>query len=364
MSGSIAMVQSPILYMSEYLSNKIRVLSALLILMVLYIHMYYTEGSGNLFILENIVGGGFCSVAVPLFYLISGYLFFLKVPDGLFSIVQKMKKRCRTLLIPYLVANILTFLFYALLNVITWKMPAIDKVVNFKVLDVLMEKGLWATLELVFIAPPIAFQLWFVKYLMVVILFSPLIYFALKYAVTKTVYIRLAVAILLVVFIYGHTMLARTVFWFVAGGLFAMARTGIENKRYGKFTTAFITALYVFLSVGAATGILAPEWKRYIPLVGVPAIWLLYDLVADYNRKAVEGELVLFFSKYTFFVYLCHEPLLNIFKKTPLLISRSETMFIASYLIIPILFYLAACLLGYCCRSIAPRLYSIYTGGR
>ena len=52
--------------MTEYHSNILRVLSVLLILMVLYIHMYYTEGSGNLVILENMIGGGFSTVAVPI----------------------------------------------------------------------------------------------------------------------------------------------------------------------------------------------------------------------------------------------------------------------------------------------------------
>lgn len=89
------------LSMTEYISTKIKVLSALLILMVLYIHMYYTEAAENLLVLQKIVGGGLCSVAVPLFYLISGYLFFIKVPKGLTSIFEKLKKRCRTLLIPY-----------------------------------------------------------------------------------------------------------------------------------------------------------------------------------------------------------------------------------------------------------------------
>ena len=77
--------------MTEYVSDKIKLLSALLILMVVYIHMYYTEADGNLLVLQKIVGGGICSVAVPLFYLISGYLFFIKVPNGRASIFDKLK---------------------------------------------------------------------------------------------------------------------------------------------------------------------------------------------------------------------------------------------------------------------------------
>lgn len=65
--------------MTTYLSKKFKILSAISILMVLYIHMYYTEGK-SLPILQIIEGtmGQYCLVAVPLFYLISGYFFFSK----------------------------------------------------------------------------------------------------------------------------------------------------------------------------------------------------------------------------------------------------------------------------------------------
>jgi surface polysaccharide O-acyltransferase-like enzyme len=36
---------------------------------------------------------GLC--AVPLFYIISGYLFFYKVPAGIHSIFEKIKKRIK-----------------------------------------------------------------------------------------------------------------------------------------------------------------------------------------------------------------------------------------------------------------------------
>lgn len=107
--------------MTTYLSQKFKILSAISILMVLYIHMYYTEGK-SLPILQIIEGtmGQYCLVAVPLFYLISGYLFFLKMPEGIHSIPGKLRKRVRTLLIPYIIANILTFAFYVALNMLIW----------------------------------------------------------------------------------------------------------------------------------------------------------------------------------------------------------------------------------------------------
>ena len=352
--------------MTEYLSHKIRILSALSILMVLYIHMYYSEmGGASLQTVEGIVGGGLCSVAVPLFYLISGYLFFLKVPNGLTSVAQKMKKRCRTLLVPYLLANGLTFLFYALLNVITWKVPAIDRVVNFKVLDGLSGQGLWPTLRLVFIDPPIAFQLWFVRDLMVIILVAPILYLLMKRIVVKAIYGWLAMALLFAAFVcFHHVRFVPAAFWFVSGGLLAMSGTGIEHRRPPLAVALICIALYLLMSVGCGTGVIPDALKRFIPFVGIPALWFLYDHVVRRSRKILAHRSVVFFSSYTFFVYLCHEPLLNIFKKVPLLLSRSEAVMMTSYLCVPMLFYLFACLLGHLLKKAAPRGYAIYTGGR
>lgn len=167
--------------MTEYLSLKLRNLSAVAILMVIYIHMFYREGTempGLMFVEKSV--GSLCTVAVPLFYAISGYLFFLKVPHGLESISLKLRKRVRTLLVPYLLANILTFLFYVVLNLIAIKVPAIGGVVNFKIFNTMQADGWAGTLNLVFLNPPIAFQLWFVRDLMAVMLFSPVIWLGMS----------------------------------------------------------------------------------------------------------------------------------------------------------------------------------------
>lgn len=55
---------------------------------------------------------GLCQVAVPIFFLISGYLFFVRLEEwdtGIWT--GKLKKRIKTLLIPYLIWNIIAALF-------------------------------------------------------------------------------------------------------------------------------------------------------------------------------------------------------------------------------------------------------------
>lgn len=349
--------------MNQYLSDKLRNLSAVAILMVLYIHMFYTEGNSmpSLLAIERFIGSGICSVAVPLFYMISGFLFFLKVPAGLRSIGEKIRKRMRTLLVPYLLANILTFLFYVILNLIALKVTAIDRVVNFKVLDVVLNDGFWPTLELIFINPPIAFQLWFIRDLLVVIIFSPLLWFILKSISATEISRSIFILTLLSIFVlYGSNGYCAAFIWFSAGAFIALNSVSIGQKRIQTLTLIISIALYIGLSWIFSHSADIDYLCRYIPLIGIPALWYGYDRSSVLFQPKFLQEAV----KYTFFVYLIHEPLLNIFKKLPLLFNRSEAMLIGCYILIPVIFYLCACILGGVIRKLSPKIYLIYTGGR
>ncbi len=71
--------------MTKFLSDKFKVLSFISIILVLYIHSgfhdYPNEIQGMVFNtnLQNFISGMIGRCAVPLFYAISGYLFFLQV---------------------------------------------------------------------------------------------------------------------------------------------------------------------------------------------------------------------------------------------------------------------------------------------
>ena len=93
--------------MNQYLSDKFRVISLLSAILVLYIHSGFhdneIQGMPINHITQNVISGSLGSMAVPVFYILSGFLFFLKVPSGMLSIFQKMRKRIHTILIPYLI---------------------------------------------------------------------------------------------------------------------------------------------------------------------------------------------------------------------------------------------------------------------
>ena len=61
---------------------------------------------------------GLCWVAVPIFFLISGYLFFVKLEEWRTDVwVDKLKRRVKTLLIPYLLCNTIAIVIDEQINV-------------------------------------------------------------------------------------------------------------------------------------------------------------------------------------------------------------------------------------------------------
>ena len=107
--------------MTQYQSDKIKIISFLSIILVLYIHSsfhdYPHEIQGMLFnhYLQVTISQCLGQCAVPMFFAISGYLFFLGV-KGVDDVWKKMNKRVWTILMPFLIAAWFLPLFYIVIE--------------------------------------------------------------------------------------------------------------------------------------------------------------------------------------------------------------------------------------------------------
>ena len=93
--------------MSTYLSLKIKVISFVCIIMVLYIHTGFPEYVIKTMplpvLVRDLTIGVIGPCAVPMFFMISGFLFFQNIQNPFCDIKTKMVKRIRTLLIPFII---------------------------------------------------------------------------------------------------------------------------------------------------------------------------------------------------------------------------------------------------------------------
>ena len=160
-----------------------------LIVLVLFIHCNYTTLSAEWASLPfagkfiNIFSQRIAPIANPFFFFISGYLFFKTGQFSLDIYIKKLIRRMQSLLVPYILWNLLYLLLAIIIGLFTSRIP----ILNIAFDDMTFTDGLKAfwNISLIkggsHIAAPIAVQFWFLRDLMVAMVCSPIIYFLVKW---------------------------------------------------------------------------------------------------------------------------------------------------------------------------------------
>ena len=122
--------------------------------------------------------------AVPLFFMISGFLYFYKVNSfGLEVWKYKTKKRIFSLFVPYIIWNSITLLFYYVVQQVLPNMVSGENmdIRDFSIIDFVLSFWDTSSLNSSGIPHPIAHHLWFVRDLIVVSILSPIVYAFVKW---------------------------------------------------------------------------------------------------------------------------------------------------------------------------------------
>lgn len=347
--------------MTQYLSDKIKILSFVAIILVLYIHSgfhdYPHEILGMEFnhFLQSAISEKIGRCAVPLFYMISGYLFFQNV-SSLDDVWGKMKKRVKSLLVPYFIAA----LFFPLFLLLVEQIPFATKMSNGSGILAEFQSPIGDVLGRLYIVKdggttPLAFHLWFLRDLIIIVACSPVLFFLKKYLKSEIVcsifFILSYVSIPIVSF--------SSFFWFIAGETFL---NKIEKVRSWIW-------IVVYIAISLIEMLFPNDYFTYLQIpitfVGIIAIWTTYNFIVDKSYCLKNHYYMYMACSYTFFIYLFHEPTLNIVRKLLIcLLGRTSLGFAINYLVSPWIFAIIFILVGYIFRKYAPRLYSICVGGR
>ncbi|MBO4598251.1 MAG: acyltransferase [Bacteroidaceae bacterium] len=346
---------------TPYFSDKLKVVSFLAIMMVLYIHAGYPEDTGvdmtiPVFV-RNCIPETFGYCAVPMFYAISGFLFFQNV--GSIGIVfRKMKKRVRTVLVPFVIAAVLFPLFYVVLEHI----PGASSYINSKsYTEMFVTQPLWNILVALFYNSgnglPCAFHLWFLADLIVIIVLSPLIFYLRKFAKSWSVGVMVLLFFLLpnVKFIYA-------MYWFVTGSV-VLDKLDRIPRRYVFLMFAAFVGMAVFRQVGDVR-----FWNFHRiaeHTLGVFSMWSIYDYLVSKDFRLKDSAVLSLACQFTFFLYLYHEPSFNIIVKSiPMVLGKNWFGYTMSFLVSPLIFAPIGICAGLFLRRYAGGIYKIQVGGR
>lgn len=256
---------------SKYLSQKLTVLYTLLIIMVLYIHCYFLEAEQypSVLFMQRFWGLGVCSIANCLFFFLSGYLFARNL-NHISDVWAKQKKRFRTLILPYILWNLIFVLWYVVIELI----PGLDSFNNSGSLarDILNQSAGKALYSL--FVEPAAFQLWFLRDLICMVAITPIIWWLSR----KNAVISIIAAIIVMPF-WGWVV------YYWIGILFSVKDIDLESYRRNYWLlaicAAFVLAHAIYLGLGH-------DFLPYLPIIinimGIYTIWVIYDLIAKDKR--------------------------------------------------------------------------------
>jgi surface polysaccharide O-acyltransferase-like enzyme len=349
-------------------SSRIEILRFPLIVGVIFIHNYDTMvplASGSIGVTHNsiwvefvrfFISRGVAAVAVPLFFAISGYLYFL----GGWSWgkhVGKLKRRLHTLFIPFLFWNLLTLAVFAIAESIPqtkiyYAGSVWPPVRSFSLLDYV--NALFG----ITVKFPIAFQFWFIRDLMALILLSPVVHFL----ISRKSALPFIIALFCLWFSRVWPVLWPSVeasFFFCLGAY--LSRPGKIVTFLDKFGPWISTVFLGFLVLYSAFPNRLPYLRDVVIAFGVPSLWWLTEPAV---RTARLKSLLIRLSGASFFVFAAHEPLLMIVRKIlyKLLLPTSGAAILALYFSIPICLIVLLVLTHRCLLKIAPSFVGFITG--
>ncbi len=355
--------------MNKYLSVKLKAISFFLTILVVCIHSY------NLRIIRNgevlrinkecnsffqyFFSQGLATIAVPLFFIISGYLFFQNIENGIISdFINKYKKRIHTLVIPYLLWSIFGVLYALIIQTIISK-PFFTKVQ-------IRDYSLFDLLYVIF-CDPIPYQFWFIRDLIVLIFISPLIFWAVKYLKYFTVLVLLLTWLFNVNFVIFNS---EALFFFTIGSFFSLKKIKhekfkLENKYLFFIVSWILLVLFETILIyedSQNNNILTAIHKTGL-LFGILSIWVLYDRL--FKNREISSFKVYSFFQFSFFLYALHEPVLSFFKVF-LFHFLGETAFFSfiTYILAPSFTIFLVILIGFLLKKSLPQFYYFITGGR
>ena len=276
--------------------NKIKFFSFLLSVLVILVHSINMPAIYKIFSFENIFGIEYIgSIAAPGFFILSGFLFFVNVNDNdKFSVIKnKIIKRIHTIVLPFLMWNSIYYIIKVLYELILTKTWTFDGNKFFTAVFNYTESP----------------HLWFLYQLILLIIITPIMFYALKNKYTK-ILLFVIISLLQILNINIYKLNNDALIYFYTGAL--LSRFYINNdfsiieKKCTLITLPlsiglfFIYRLLMSMSFkGANTFNIGIYCLILMRIFIVLSVFFIIDIFVDYRKKYE-------FTDYTFFTYCFH----------------------------------------------------------
>jgi fucose 4-O-acetylase-like acetyltransferase len=311
---------------------------------------------------NSLISGGLAFIAVPLFFFMSGFLFFYSLEWSRAAFFQKVRSRIKTLLVPFLFWNLLVFVVY----VVAQNIPITAQYFAGGIPHI-TQSGVFEYFNLIIGINryPVAFQFWFIRDLMILVAITPIFHLMHK----KTAFIFLALFFCIWFFnIWPSNVLSiipspEPIFFFYAGSIVAVKkRTPFLFDKYGLVLIVMCIAFFIvdMLLGQSSTSLL----YRAGILTGVFAAFYTTKILMV--SKRIKSLFLWLGGSACFFVFAMHEPLMSFFQRVviKLFIPTNDVSTLFFYCAIPIAIIVLSLLVFKILSHILPRFVALITGGR
>ena len=347
-------------------SERIKVLKIWLTIMIIFIHSYtekvvFTEESVVmqvpiwLYWIKFFVSRIISQCAVPGFFFISAVLLYKKN----FTWMENIKKKLKTLLVPYLIFNTLWIIICFIAQNITFLRPYFSQEAN-----IISNWGIleYADAYLGFASKRVMlYPLWFIRDLLVLNILAIIIKKLID-KFPKIIFMLLSIMVALNVKTHLFFLRQDALIFFCLGYYFV--KYSIKFNDIDKIKAPYIIIAYIVV-------IFLDFWARDTSISHLPhfasiiiGFIFFYRFTTKITNKKIHN-IIMKISKYSFSIYLFHEMNLTILKKLlTKLLPQTALWQTALYFGIPIIIFSLCLLLSIILDKYFHKIYLILVGSR
>jgi fucose 4-O-acetylase-like acetyltransferase len=365
--------------MDQFVSQKFRFYSFISMVLLVFVHGYnlnirylqpFTIVDEHLTVntfLQYFLANGIFRFRIPMLFIISGYLFALRdeKPYG-----ERVVKRLRTLLVPYLIWSAIGILITLLLEQWTVSRTAVIQTSLWPFPEKRIAEYSVANLLTRWVLAPLPFQLWFIRCLLMYNIMYPL----LMAAVTRYTWVTFIIAAFLWLssffgwFVEGEGLLFFTLGIWISKSNFDVQKSPSWYRRgYAVSIWVGCAAFKTWLAFNGQFGapIIVPSLivlHKFVVICGLVAVWYGFDPVVKFFMNS---SWFAWLSAFSFIIYALHAPFVSYAINIVFTYVDGYPNFrLLTYFILPSAIIGTCVLIGATVRLLSPKTYGLLTGGR
>ncbi len=338
-------------YIDADMSQRLHIMKLILMIMVVYGHSYaLPKLSFDIQVPElvenckNIVRYDICSVAVPSFFLISGILLFSKS----FNWAENMKKKVKSILIPYFIINTFWIVFFKL-------MQAFESTKAYFSDEAYQIYGVEGLLRAYLDPIPLYYPFWFLRDLFIVNVFAKILDILIERVP--------AIAVILIFAIELHVLPvpfvsdSRAFSLFLLGGILVRYRIKIWRRiPLWIVITGYVMAIVIKILSGSG------EETMILYVICGFIFW--YEMAGIIAKSRLSSK-ILKCADFSFFIYAFHEYYEAMIKKVIMSVLPQNTYIqLAEFFILPLIISCICIVVGVFMKRWLNPMYRLICGGR